>query len=528
MTDELSRVTEDSARGGFFLFSGATTATIIMALSAILVGRLLGPELYGQYNLVLVIPNLLLLFTDLGINAGITKYAASLRTEGLPDRIPAIIRHGMLLRLITGTAAVMLSITFTNVFTALINRPDLASYIQLTSILVIFQVIYTTANSAFVGIDKSEYSALTTNIQAIAKTILQITLVILGFSLTGALIGTIGGFAIAAALSSTILFLKLLRPTQKTQNTQTSYAQNLKLLTRYGAPLYVAVVLTGLIPLYQQIILAFFAPDTAIGNFKAATNFVALLTIIATAITTALLPAFSKLEHSAEKINAFFKKANKYTCIIIVPTTTLVILFSQQIVQLLYGTTYDSAALFLSVSALIYFLAIIGHLSLTSLFNGLGKTRLTLYATIINFITLTILSPLLAQAYSVIGAIAASLIAGFSAAVYAAITAVRKLRIQFEFKKTITVYIISAISSIPAISLILYTSLSPTAVLIVGALSYLIIYATLMPIMRTVDQTELEALTKITGRIPLLRWLAKPLLKYQLQTLLLIDKTSKT
>jgi len=60
MADDLAKITEDSARGGFFLFSGSALATAIMAISAILVGRFLGPGLYGEYNLVLVIPSLLL------------------------------------------------------------------------------------------------------------------------------------------------------------------------------------------------------------------------------------------------------------------------------------------------------------------------------------------------------------------------------------------------------------------------------------------------------------------------------------
>jgi hypothetical protein len=55
LPDDLSRVTEDSARGGFFLFSGSALATVIMAVAAIIVGRLLGPDLYGQYNLVVTV-----------------------------------------------------------------------------------------------------------------------------------------------------------------------------------------------------------------------------------------------------------------------------------------------------------------------------------------------------------------------------------------------------------------------------------------------------------------------------------------
>jgi O-antigen/teichoic acid export membrane protein len=67
-------------------------------------------------------------------------------------------------------------------------------------------------------------------------------------------------------------------------------------------PVYVSLILTGLLPLYQQVILAFFAPDMKIGNYKAAYNFITLLSILTVAVTTTLLPAFSKLESSQKQL----------------------------------------------------------------------------------------------------------------------------------------------------------------------------------------------------------------------------------
>ncbi len=120
-------------------------------------------------------------------------------------------------------------------------------------------------------------------------------------------------------------------------------------------PVYVSVVLVGFFPLYQQVILAFFSTNATIGNFRAAFNFVALLAVISFSLTTAFLPAFSKLEFATpEMINEFFNKANKYTCLIIVPITISVIIFSGPIVNLLYSDTYSSAALFLSLSCSVF------------------------------------------------------------------------------------------------------------------------------------------------------------------------------
>jgi len=123
-------------------------------------------------------------------------------------------------------------------------------------------------------------------------------------------------------------------------------------------------------PLYQSIILAKFTTDAEIGNFNAATNFVALMSILSVPITTALLPAFSKLDSAANSIKTFFKLANKYTAMIIPPVMFLIIIYSIEIVQIIYGSAFHSAPLYLATYFALYFLVGLGYLTLTSLYNG--------------------------------------------------------------------------------------------------------------------------------------------------------------
>ena len=73
-----------------------------MAVASILVGRLLGPEQYGQYTLAFVIPQLLFLFADFGMNQGIIKFTAAFRARGETGRIVALIRYSLLLRSAAG------------------------------------------------------------------------------------------------------------------------------------------------------------------------------------------------------------------------------------------------------------------------------------------------------------------------------------------------------------------------------------------------------------------------------------------
>lgn len=514
MTDELVEVAEDSARGGFFLISGKALAIIMMAVGSILIGRLLGPELYGQYTLALVVPQLLFLFTDLGINQGIIRFAASLRAKGEIDRVKGIIRSGILLRAITGITISAVNFALADLFAVFLNRPSIATYVQIASISIIFQVIYTSAASASVGLDKTEYNALTTNIHAIVKTILSVILVLLGFSVTGAIIGYVGGYIFASIIGAGILFFKLLKLSRDCE--KTSFMENFKILTSYGMPLYISILLTGFLPLYQNLMLAYFTTDIDIGNFKAATNFIALISVLSMSITTALLPAFSKLNSStSEKINSFFKLANKYTCLLVVPTTTLIMIFSEEIVQIIYGSAFQSASLFLAVYCPLFFLVAIGYLNLTSLFNGLGETRMTLKITFINFLVFIILAPVLSKTYGVTGLIIASLTSNTMATSYASHMARTSFKIEFATHSIMKIYLISAISSIPPLMLLHFTPFPKLLNIIAGGVLYLLIYATLTPLTQIISNFELQTVAHITEKIRPLTSIAKPLLKYQ-------------
>src|SRR4030042_7103034 len=126
MSNDLTKVAEDSARGSFFLISGTALATVIMAVSAILIGRFLGPELYGQYTLATVVPQLLYLFTDLGINQGVTKFTATFNSRGETDRLARTIKHAMLLKAIIGVALFIINYVFAEAFAVtFLQRSDL-------------------------------------------------------------------------------------------------------------------------------------------------------------------------------------------------------------------------------------------------------------------------------------------------------------------------------------------------------------------------------------------------------------------
>ena len=486
-----------------------------MAIGSILVGRFLGSELYGQYTLTLVIPQILLIFTDLGINQGIIKFTASLRAKGENERIAEIIKYGTLLKTAVGIAIFIASYALTDLLTPLfLQRPELSPYIKIASASIVFQAVFTTVTSAFIGLDRAEYNAFTTTIHAISKTTISVTLILLGFSLTGAVMGHVASLIIATAISI-LLLLPITRGKPNVKNNH-NVSEDLKTLIRYGAPLYISSLLIGFIPLYKNMLLAIFTTDIEIGNYKAALNFTALMTVLSAPITTTLLPAFSKLNSTANrKVKDFFKIANKYTAMIIMPVTCLIIIFSKEIVQFIYGATYQSAPKYLALYCLIYFLVGIGYLTLTSLYNGLGETKKTMKISLVTFIVLATLSLPLTKAYGVQGLIIAYIIANTMGTLYGAYIAKKDFQIEFDKKSIAKIYLISAASSIPPATLLSSIPLHGIFKIAVGGTLYLIGYLTLMPLTKTVVPHEIQKAEYIMKKIKILEIIARPLLKYQ-------------
>ena len=526
MTDEMVTVAEDSVRGGFFLFSGTALSTLILAISSIMIARLMGPELFGQYSLAFVVPQLLFVFTDLGINQGVTKFAAEQKSKNQTNSTAKLIKHGILIRASIGILIFIINYIFAEqLATFLLQRPELAFFVRIASITILFQTLFTIANAAFVGLDKTEYNALATNIQAFAKTLIQILLVLSGFAVTGAIMGHVASYVVGAA-AGLILLTIVLRKKTENKTTNRTFRENSRLLIHYGAPLYVFALLGAFIPFVQNLILAIFTTDEAIGNYKAAVNFATLLTVLSIPITTALLPAFSKLNSfSNNSAKNFFRLANKYISIIILPATVLIIIFSNQIVQIIYGSTYTTAPSFLAIYCLLYLLVGLGSLTLGGFYNGLGETSLTLRMGITTFLTLVLLSPILTNTYGVQGLIAAYLIASTAGTAYGSYKARKKFNAEFSTSSLVRFYIISAIAALPPILLTTYFPLQNILTLVIGSLIYLFVYVTLFPIARIITHTEMQNMGAVLRKIRFAGPLITLLIRYQqmLKTKLGID-----
>ncbi|MHA1665386.1 MAG: flippase [Candidatus Njordarchaeales archaeon] len=505
-------VAEDFVRGGFFLILGNIISIVVSAISVLIVARILGPEEYGLYSISIIVPSLLSLFLRMGINEGTIKQLASFKVSGEERKIANLLIQIISFKFLLGLIVTIVCFAFSGYFAIyFFHRPGMSYYIQISSLLIVLQEIFLILNSFFIGSDKAQFNALITDVQAFFKATISASLVILGLGIFGALAGHVASYVVACSLGFTIFLYKIYKPSKQHHNIRAEFLENLKMLIRYGFPLYLSALLGGFSIQYQNVLLAIFTSNADIGNFNAAMNFTVLIAMFSIPIETLLLPAFSKMEYKEDERKRFFEFSVKYVSMIILPLVTLILIYSKDIVTLIYGESYQTAGYFLSLSMIQYYLIGLGSIVLANFFNGIGKTKLSFRISLMRTATLAFLALLLTWSFKVPGLIIAVLISSILANLYGLSIAKSKFNVEIQAKKTAKIYFASLISTIPILALRRVTFLTSLLQVFLGASVYLASYLIVTPLIGIVTKNELKEVKIILNNIEPLKTLTKPI-----------------
>jgi O-antigen/teichoic acid export membrane protein len=425
---ELDEVAERSARGSLYLFLGQFVSEAVNAVGAVLVARLLTPGEYGVFGLTFVLPLLFTMFSNWGINEALIRSLARYQAEGKRGEIRRAVVTGFLFK---GGVSCLLSVAmfvYADSLAALaLARPGLAGLVRLTSVFVIIQSVFSTANAVFYGLGRMGLAAAMTVIQALIRALTSPALILWGYGVSGAVMGHMIGFLTVAVISAALIFKGMRRETSRDiEDDETSLTGML----RFGFPLFVGSFLTTLNTRYQWLLLAWFTGDVAIGNLNIATKFISLVTLFTVPIRSTLYPAFSRFSHDEhEALGSLFKASVRYATLVVVPVVSLIIVLSEQFVVLIFGPRYGQAPLFLSLSLLQYLITGLGALSIGGLLNSQGDTRTNLQLTVVSVALSAITCSVLTWRLGVSGL----LLGGFGASMAGTAYSLHKVQSKYGF-----------------------------------------------------------------------------------------------
>ena len=519
-SDELATIAQKAAHGGLFLFVGNALSTVILAVGIIIVARLLGPSDYGLYTLALVIPLLLVSLSDAGMSFALVRLPARLRAEGNYRRAYRLVRLGFLLKLAISTVASLLCyVGSTVIATTVLNRPELVPFVQIASLIIVFQALVDATISSFIGQDLMQYSAGVQIMNAVIKGTSGPALVLVGFGVAGALSGFVLSLVAAGLTGATILFARHVHSSNQVANPAST---EIRAILVYGLPLYLAATLGVLLPQYQNILLAHFASNVEIGNFGATWNFTQFMMILIYPITTAIFPMFSKMDPKSQgsDLARGFVLAVKYTSLLMIPASVAVMVFSRDLIYLTYGSSYVFAPQYLILLSALYLLTAISYLVLGSFLTGVAETRTVVKMSVLTLVVYLPLGPALAWLWGPYGLLIAYILSNACSTVYG----IRETSTRFDARPDLKAggrILLAALgAAIPTLGLTLLDGAGVGVVnLVIGGLLYLLVYLTLAPIIGAVDKQDVLNLRTLLAGTRIVATLLNPVFDYEMRLL---------
>ena len=191
-----SKIGVQIASGAFWSLVGSVSSRVLMVIAAVIVARLLGRTIYGQYSVVLSTVNTFIVFANFGLAMMVTKYVAEFRDTD-KDRTGRIIG---LSYIFTTTSGIVLTIVFC-LFAPLIcnhvlNAPELIHELRIGILFLIIAAINGAQNGVLIGFQ---------DFRAIAIANLFAGVLMIPLRAGGAYLGGLNGSIVGFGLSLVVL-----------------------------------------------------------------------------------------------------------------------------------------------------------------------------------------------------------------------------------------------------------------------------------------------------------------------------------
>lgn len=502
MSDAI-KLAKTSTKGGFNLFWGVALSSVISALGVMIVAGILEEGQYGLVGITLTVPNILIIIRDLGIDQATIKYTAQYSHQNKQTKIKNILTASITFEFILGTILSIISYLLSAPIAQLFNRPEITPFIQIASFTIFGTALFKTANSTFVGIEKMQYQSITLIVQAILKTILSVALVLANLGVYGAILGHTIAFILAGIFAIILFYTQIYKKLNNNEN-KTTTLKTIKKMLKYGLPQSGAIIMTGFLLQFYAFLIAFYLSDQIIGNYNLALNFSIIVSFFVIPIQTLLFPAFSKLDPKKDPttLQNVFRYSVKYSSLLVLPATFMVMALSQPAVATLFPGKYELTPLYLSLYIISFLYTCFGRLSSLNLIKSQGRTDINLKLGIITTILSVILGVALVPTYGILGVMASYLISPVPQFLISLWWIKKEYDASIDYISSVRIFFASVASAAITYFATQILNLPNIITLILGATIYTISYLIISPLSKAItkeDTKNLKEMLKALG-----------------------------
>lgn len=322
-------------KDSFWALLGSAVGKGLPLLAGIVVARLLGSEVYGEYGTIRNTLLMIAIFSTMGLGYSATKFIAESKENGDYKRILDTHRIAVTTTyIVSGFIALLIFISATRI-AAWIEAPHLDGILRLSSIAIIFNAVNTTQTGELAGFGAYKVIARNNTIAGILTFITSILLTYF-YEFNGAIVALIISLAFNAFLNR-ISINKNLFKIDSHSKIEPSY---IKEVIKFSIPIALQESLysiTNWLSIFMLIKLAGYAE---LGLYSAATQWMSVILFIPGALRNVALSHFAATNKNREQTHTILKKLMLVNFISTFIPFVLVLVLSEWI-ETMYGESFE-------------------------------------------------------------------------------------------------------------------------------------------------------------------------------------------
>jgi O-antigen/teichoic acid export membrane protein len=501
-------------------------ALAIAAGGVILLAGIMTPEEYGVYTLALVPASFFNLFIDWGINQALPRFLVLSRTHRDNDQTRQLIWAGLLVKVSAGVMLSIIIYAFADILAIrLLDRPQTADFIRLSALGMMAQPLYETTLAIFTGLEYMSQRSLLAVTQASVKALAALILLTLNLSVAGAILGHVSSYFTAAFVG--VVYTVSIQSLTQAHVGLRQIQKNAYAMIHFGFPVFLGFLINTVVIQARLILLPWFVSNEAIGNYQVASNLATLLITIGEAFNIILYPIFSKVKYFTNPAlgQRTYHKAIRYSSLITVPLTLLLITVAQPMITTLYGNQYPSAPASFILLSLPSLLVSFGIFSFTPFLNSQNDTRNVFLILVVRAAVALILAPLSLQRGGIPGFIISYLIAHVSSTLLVNIQLRRRYNLVHDYRHATKLYASALVAALTAyLSIYLLGNTLSVVKVMTGTGTFLATFCVLAPLVGTLNATDLDELNEMLGDLKLVKPLIRGVLAFEARLISLLKR----
>lgn len=346
---ELERLTKQIAKGGGTAFIGTLIGKFFALFLHILLGRVLGPGVYGLYALGASITSIAQSIASLGLNQGVVRFCAVYRGERDHAKVKGTILSALAISSVSSVVvAGILFIMSATISQKFFHEPGLTWVLRTFAIALPFYVLMGVTMSFAQAFRRIDYQQ---GIQNVFRPLVNLALVGLAFLAGWGLAGAVYGFVASGIISAGLGFYLLLKIFPGVQTTSRPTFE-LRRLLRFSIPVFLSGFLYLTLNNIDRIMLGYLSEVREVGIYSAAASVALLSTVILSAFIPIKAPIMAELHNTQrfEDLANVYRTTTRWILTLSLPIF-FVIVFASEGIMKVFGSEFGAGGLVLVLLA---------------------------------------------------------------------------------------------------------------------------------------------------------------------------------